>query len=148
VAADFSLLAAEVGRRVTTSLQFPTYVEADPRHARQILRNLLNNALKHGAGEIRSHLRLRGDRVTLWIGNRLAPQPSMADSTRIGLKVVQTLLALQPSLRYRCRPGHKYYATTISFPARSSVGVALPPAPEYPGLRLVAEAAAQAVGAK
>jgi signal transduction histidine kinase len=148
VASDFSLLAAEVGRRVTTALQFPTYVEADPRNTRQILRNLLNNAFKHGVGEIRTHLRVRGARVTLWIGNRLAPQPSTADSTRIGVKVVQTLLALQPSLRYRCRPGHKYYATTISFPARSSVGVASQPAVEYPGLRIVAEPQAQAVGAK
>jgi signal transduction histidine kinase len=148
VASDFSLLAAESGRHVSTVLDFPTYVEADPRHTRQILRNLLNNALNHGAGEIRCHVTRRGRWVALWIGNRLAPQPTSTDSTRIGLKVVQTLLTLQPVLRYRCRPGRNYYGAMISFPAQSSASVASSPVPEYPGLRIVAATPAESAAAR
>jgi len=136
VASDFSMLARVQGRSVAVVLHSPAYVQADTRHARQILRNLLTNALKHGVGEIRVRLCQRSDRTMVWIGNRIGPRLDHEDSSGLGLQVVQTLLRLQPELRYRCRQTTGVYGALLVFPSQPSASVPQPLSPEYPGLQL------------
>jgi len=40
----------------------------------------------------------------------------------LGLRVVKALITQQPSLRFRHHHGSRYYATSLSFPARAPDG--------------------------
>lgn len=117
VAEDFALLAQENQRAVRLYPMRPSPVFADPKHARQILHNLFTNALKHGRGNILVRVRTRGDRVVLTIANELrarnTPHP---ETLGLGLRVVDTLLGLQPEITYRRRAGARSYCARLSLP--------------------------------
>lgn len=117
VAEDFALLAQEMDRLVQLFPMRPSPVPADPKHARQILHNLFTNALKHGQGNIHVRLTPRSGRVVLLIANglrpRSAPQP---EALGLGLRVVSTLIGLQPEIQYRRRSGAHDYLVRLSFP--------------------------------
>lgn len=117
VAEDFSLLAQEEHRVLRLAVQPPGPVVADPKHARQMIHNLLENALKHGQGEIRVTVRQHGNRYLLILTNRVRARPAARPATLgLGLRVVDTLLALQPELRCRRRANATCYAVRLSFP--------------------------------
>lgn len=128
MAADFSLLAEYAGRKVS----FPAppsscVIEADPKYMRQIIHNLLTNALKHGQGDI--HLRLVGSgvRARLTIANRVRHEPASSEETLgLGLRVVERLLHLQPDIRYTRRRGKSYYAARLVFQTRALASTASP----------------------
>jgi signal transduction histidine kinase len=92
-------------------------VRADLKYTRQILHNLFTNALKHGQGNILVRLAPRPDRFVLGIANglrpRSAPQP---ETLGLGLRVVDTLLGLQPDIKYRRRFTRRSYLVRLSFP--------------------------------
>jgi signal transduction histidine kinase len=117
VAEDFALLAQENQRAVRLYPMRPSPVFADPKHARQILHNLFTNALKHGRGNILVRIRPRGDRVVLAIANEIrarnTPHP---ETLGLGLRVVDTLLGLQPEIKYRRRAGARSYCARVSLP--------------------------------
>lgn len=117
VAEDFALLAQENERTVELLCPLPSPVVTDPKHARQILHNLLTNALKHGQGTIRVRLALRRGHVVLVIANGLTPRSSPQPETLgLGLRVVTTLIGLQPEIQYRHRSGARNYLVRLSFP--------------------------------
>ncbi len=114
---DFSLLAAEQNRRVVLnrpSKPFPVHL--DLKYARQIVHNLLSNALKHGQGDIL--VKLSGQRSCgLTILNRIRPADELTPETLgLGLRVVDSLLQLQPELKFRRRHASTYYAVKLAFP--------------------------------
>jgi signal transduction histidine kinase len=117
VAEDFALLAQENQRAVRLYPMRPSPVFADPKHTRQILHNLFTNALKHGRSNILVRVRARGDRVVLTIANEIrarnAPHP---ETLGLGLRVVDTLLGLQPEIKYRRRAGARSYCARLSLP--------------------------------
>ncbi len=118
VAEDFSLLAREEHRRLKLSNQPPQRVHADPKYAKQMIHTLLENALKHGQGEIRVHLRGASGFTVLTISNRLrARSPDQKESLGLGLRVVSSLLGLQPALKFRQRSHAGCYAIRLAFPA-------------------------------
>jgi signal transduction histidine kinase len=118
MAEDFSLLAQEEDRVLHLAVKSQCAVVADPKYARQIIHNLLANGLKHGQGEVRVTLRRRGESCLLTITNRLRRQHADPPQTLgLGLRVVDTLLALQAGLKCRRRPGRGCYTTWLSFPA-------------------------------
>ncbi len=122
VAEDFALLAQEDGRFVNLSPLAAGAALADPKHARQILHNLFTNALKHGQGEIRVRLARRHGRFALTLANRIRPRSSMQpDTLGLGLRVVETLLSLQPELKCRRRRNAQVYVVKLSLPAASPV---------------------------
>lgn len=117
VAEDFSLLAEEQERRVRIEKRRPQLpVNVDPKYTRQIIHNLLSNALKHGQSDIR--LRLAGQQhCVVTIFNRTRPEAAPAVETLgLGLRVVDSLLQLQPELRSRRRASRSYYAVRLVFP--------------------------------
>jgi two-component sensor histidine kinase len=117
VVEDFSLLAQDDGRRVCFEPAPPSEVTADPKYARQIIHNLLTNALKHGQGDIRVRLRCGREACVLTIFNLVrreaAPEP---ETLGLGLRVVDTLLPLQPGMKCHRRRGKHYYAARLAFP--------------------------------
>lgn len=127
VAEDFALLAQESDRLVQLEHLPPSPVLADSKHVRQILHNLFTNALKHGQGNIRVRLKPRRDRQVLLIANglrsRTTPQP---ETLGLGLRVVDTLLGLQPELRCQRRCGRRDYLVRLSFPAVALAASATP----------------------
>lgn len=118
IAEDFSLLAQEEGREVNLAVPATAEVTADPKYVRQIVHNLFSNALKHGQGQVRVRLRPGGNRWRLTLTNRVRSRnPVPAETLGLGLRVVETLLKLQPDLFYRRHRWLNAYAARLSFPA-------------------------------
>jgi signal transduction histidine kinase len=117
VAEDFALLAQENHRLVRLGPMRPSPVLTDPKYARQILHNLFTNALKHGQGDIHVRLTQRTSQVVLIIANGLIPRLSAQPETLgLGLRVVDTLLSLQPGIKCRRRCGKRDYLVRLAFP--------------------------------
>lgn len=115
---DFSLVAGEQGRLVEFQGLDSAPVSADAGHMRQIIHNLLTNALKHGQGPIQLELRQIDLRNVLTILNQVRhPHNPAADTLGLGLRVVQTLSDLQPGLQYEHRRNAGVYVVQLSLPA-------------------------------
>jgi signal transduction histidine kinase len=117
VTEDFALLAQENDRTVRLVPMRPSPILADLKHTRQILHNLFTNALKHGQGNIHVRLRQQSGNFVLLIANglrtRSTPQP---ETLGLGLRVVDTLLSLQPGIKCRRRSGSRDYLVRLTFP--------------------------------
>lgn len=117
VVKDFDLLAADNDRRLACVIPPDCWIEADLKYFKQILHSLLTNSLKHGRGDIQIKLIRGARRNALVIGNRMLSNPSPeAFTLGLGMRVVNALVHLHPSMRLRCRRGDKYYVARISFP--------------------------------
>ncbi|MCU0788681.1 MAG: HAMP domain-containing histidine kinase [Verrucomicrobia bacterium] len=131
---DFSLLAEEQGRSVSFRAPATAPVRADLSHVRQIIHNLLTNALKHGQGTIRVKVLRLDARILLTISNRIRQREGPApDAFGLGLRVVQTLADLQPDLRCRHRRTAGGYSTRLSLPMAAE-GIRTEPARQAPGV--------------
>lgn len=116
VVEDFQLLAAEQNRRFTLKSSGDCWVSADPRHVRQIVHNLLTNALKHGDGELIVRVKRRGPAGSLLVFNRVR-HPRDAESTfGLGLRVVAALLRLEPDLRFQRRRSGNFHVARLLVP--------------------------------
>lgn len=88
----FSRLAATQRRRLLWSCPNQAAAWADRSALKQILFNLLNNALKHGRDDIFLRVRPRAGAVSVLIGNRPADRSSKNGSgLGIGLRLVRAL---------------------------------------------------------
>jgi len=117
VAEDFTLLAEESDRAVRLVSVAPAFVLADPRHVRQILHNLFTNALKHGHGSIHIRLSHKPGKLVLLMANHPRARSPSRETLGLGLRVVNTLLRLQPELRCRRHAGQKCHAVALIFPS-------------------------------
>jgi signal transduction histidine kinase len=118
VAGDFSLLAQEEERRVVFDKTAPCFVNADPKYARQIIHNILANALKHGHGDIQVKLTAGSNGSELTITNPVRHEATSSEETLgIGLRVVDSLLALQPGLKCERQRTQQEFVVRLSFPA-------------------------------
>jgi len=116
--ADFSLLAEAQGRSIRFRAPNEAPVRSDVSHVRQIIHNLLTNALKHGEGPIRVNLLQTNVRTVLTISNRIRHREGPApDTFGLGLRVVRTLSELQPDLRCKHRRTAGGYSIRLSLPA-------------------------------
>ena len=118
LAEDFALIAKEDNRqiRVQQPIQ-PIQVCADPKHLRQVIHNLLSNALRHGDGDINLRLLHRKSAHTLTVSNHIAPRArTTSGNLGLGLRVVNTLLRLEPEIRCQRRKGGHFYIAKLTFP--------------------------------
>jgi len=67
VASSFAAGAAEAGRTLVVENGPPLTAQADPERLRQALDNLVENALRHGAGAVRIGARARGGGVEVHV---------------------------------------------------------------------------------
>lgn len=115
---DFQLLAVEEHRNFTLIAPDECWVMADMRHLRQIIHNLLTNALKHGDGDLTVRVKSHDNRAVLFVANFVTFKERRDDFTLgLGLRVVEALLRLEPDIQFRRRRGNGYYAARVSFPA-------------------------------
>jgi signal transduction histidine kinase len=88
----FSRLAEADGRRLLWSCPEGVVVQVDPSTLKQILFNLLSNALKHGEHDILLRVRARRRRISLLVGNRTAEANNqLKEGLGIGLRLVRAL---------------------------------------------------------
>ncbi len=88
----FSRLAAAENRRLLWSCPEAVLVWTDRPALKQILFNLLTNALKHGIGDILVRVRVRSHGVAILVGNRAAERSAPTPpSLGIGLRLVRAL---------------------------------------------------------
>ena len=113
----YSLLAREAGRSLVLKELAPSgmVVFADPDHLKQILHNLLDNALKHGSGAIRLRVAARpSGRVTLLVANPVRTElEHSVPGTGLGLRLVRALARLQPDGAFSSHAGSKWFAARI-----------------------------------
>ena len=120
---DFQLLARDQNRDVVSETVGDSMVRADPKYLRQIVHNLMANSLKYGAGSWRVRVKGHGRSVRLTIANRVAHRPQTSDQTLgLGLRVVKTLIQLQPEVTYTARQRARYYAVQLRFPVVEAAG--------------------------
>jgi signal transduction histidine kinase len=116
VVADFQLLAAEQGRHLTLQAETECWVTADPRHVRQIVHNLLTNALKHGGGDFTVRVKSHEKMVSLFVANRVQGVNIEKNTLGLGLRVVSVLLRLEPGMRLQERRGPDYHLARLLLP--------------------------------
>ncbi len=113
----FSRLAESDGRRLVWCCADGAAVRTDRSAFKQILFNLLNNALRHGTGDIVLRARVRAKAVCLLIGNRV---PAEVEKTRpglgIGLRLVRALAQQLGETRLQTRRAG-YYWVKLRMPA-------------------------------
>jgi two-component system heavy metal sensor histidine kinase CusS len=94
----FSLLAKEENRHLRWEEHRHLPIEAVPWIIRQILHNLLGNALKHGQGDIDLSLESSPQGMVLSVSNPCKNEKT--DSTGIGLRMVEALVRSHGSLSH------------------------------------------------
>lgn len=135
MAEDFSLLACEEGRVMNLGPMPSSDVVADIKYIRQIVHSFFANALKHGQGEIRVKLRtINGSHVLIVANRRRSPHSTQPKTLGLGLRVVDTLLNLDPNITSRRRRSLNCYAIQLAFPAADRLDAHRLAAPEYPGI--------------
>ncbi len=89
----YSILAAEAGLTLGWQPDPGLTVNSDPALLRQILHNLLGNAIRHGKGEIRLQARRLDDgrRVLLEIRNGISESDTSLIGTGMGLRLVRAI---------------------------------------------------------
>jgi signal transduction histidine kinase len=103
----YSILAAEAGLTLAWQPDPGLTVTSDPSLLRQILHNLLGNAIRHGKGEIRLqavHLD-GGRRVRLEISNGIAEGDTSLLGTGMGLRLVRAITGALVGTAFRAE-GH------------------------------------------
>jgi signal transduction histidine kinase len=100
----YELLARSENRILRVTAPEELTVQADARSLRQMLHNLLTNALRHGDGPILVSLERNGRDVRCRIENALLDRPSpatgAATGTGLGLRLVRALAAAHPDLQF------------------------------------------------
>ncbi len=97
----YELLARESARPLTVVAPAEVTVTADPRYLRQIIHNLLTNALRHGKGEIHVTVGSDGHGAFFRVSNAISLQPSAAaPGTGLGLRIVRALASLHAHVAF------------------------------------------------
>jgi signal transduction histidine kinase len=114
----FSRLATTSGRSLQWLCPGAATVWTDRRTLKQILVNLLTNALRHGQGAIRFRTRSKGMRVYLLIGNRVRiGEVTERPGLGIGLRLVRALVDQLPGAHLVLRRG-TWYWVLLRLPTR------------------------------
>jgi signal transduction histidine kinase len=106
----FSRLAADQRRRLLWSCPDGAVAWADKSALKQILFNLLSNALKHGEGDILVRARLHQRTFSVLVGNRSAdPTRNAKQGLGIGLRLVRALARHSAEIKVTFRKGHNFW---------------------------------------
>lgn len=108
----YELLARSENRTVEVHAPEELIIRADPRTLRQILHNLLTNALRHGSGGLTVQILRDGSDRVLRVENALATHP-VARGTGLGLRIVRALAGLHPKLTFSAAEAHGRYVAEL-----------------------------------
>jgi signal transduction histidine kinase len=129
----FGRLAEAEGRKLFWFCPDGSAVRADRAALKQILFNLLNNALRHGTGNIHLRVKSRAHGASILISNGAKqPPPSPAAGLGIGLRLVSAFTQQMPGAQFRCRRGCLSYWAQLRLPALDTPEAARPGAVPAP----------------
>lgn len=121
------LMAREEGRSLVLDRRDTPTVLLDPDLFRQMLDNLLVNALQHGEGDMALRIRTCGSHAVVLVANRRSKSATRRGNG-IGLRLVRALAAALPDSRLVCHRGTKWFAVRLFLPLEG-------PADHAPGVR-------------
>ena len=116
VVSDFRLLAHEESREIEISSS-PSFILADASYVRQILNNLLANAIKHGQGRILVRLRTEAEGSSLLIVNAVKSMNEDDFNLGLGKRMVVALANAHGTIQVLFHAGEKYHASNLKFSA-------------------------------
>ena len=108
----YELLARSESRVLAVVATGEIIVQADARSLRQMLHNLLTNALRHGGGPLTVTVAREGSETVCRIENEIVAHPSASGGgTTLGLRIVRALSGLHPGLTFTAgRVGERFVA--------------------------------------
>lgn len=110
----YALLARAEQRELTVVAPEEVSVTADTRTLKQMLHNLLTNALRHGAGPLTVTVAREAGGFVCRVENALAPKPAATSSgTTLGLRLVRAIAALHPGLNFSTKSDEGHYAAEL-----------------------------------
>jgi signal transduction histidine kinase len=113
----FSRLAEAEGRRLLWSCPADVVIHADRNTLKQVLFNLLSNALKHGQQDILLRVRPRRGGISLLVGNRPAERTHASrQGLGIGLRLVQALASQMDHTRLTIRSRPAFFWVRLRLP--------------------------------
>jgi len=123
IAEGIALLAETEDRGLALDSE-PAWIDFDAEYSKQIVYNLLANALRHGSGQIRVRLRCNRGAVRLLVVNQLRSVPRRRGALGTGQRIVAALAALHRGMSVRYRSGARAYVARLV-----AVASAAPPVP-------------------
>lgn len=122
----FARLANADGRRLLTSCQGEWVAWTDRDLLKQILFNLLNNALRHGRGDVHVRVRERSSAIVLLVVNAVAGGEPRPGGLGIGLRLVTAIAQQLPGTHLAVRRGG-YFAARLRLPLTAQAVGTRPP---------------------
>ena len=113
LAEGFKLLAAEERRSLEIET-IPAPIYADPAYTKQILYNLLSNALRHGRGTIQVRMKRSRHQLRVAIGNHVKTLGISPYNLGLGKRIVQALASAQGQMDVAHRLCQNYYVAQLS----------------------------------
>lgn len=116
----YAILAAEAGLTLGWQPDSALGVRSDPALLRQILHNLLGNAIRHGKGEIRLEAGTvdEGRRVRLAIRNRVAGVDTALLGTGMGLRLVRAIVGNLGGTTFQAEERDGVFEAVLELPGR------------------------------
>jgi signal transduction histidine kinase len=116
---DYARLAEEKRIPLEWRLQPTLTAGSDQDVLRQILHNLLGNAIRHGSDQARITARClrRQDRIQVCVSNRIRPGYVSQPSSGLGLRLVQSLTTALPHVSFRTRKTPAVFAVRLTIPS-------------------------------
>ncbi|MDD5198543.1 MAG: HAMP domain-containing sensor histidine kinase [Terrimicrobiaceae bacterium] len=108
----YAVLAAERGVDWSWQVRGPLPVVTDADHLRQILHNVLGNAVRYAASRIRVRAAARGDGVALVIANDTNPASMATPGIGLGLRLVRGLCEAT-QIRFSVRSRDRFFACRL-----------------------------------
>ncbi|MGD9896468.1 MAG: sensor histidine kinase [Candidatus Methylacidiphilaceae bacterium] len=109
----FRLLADAEGRTLEIRTE-RAEAEADPTYLKQILYNLLSNALHHGRGPIVIRLRPASGRVVIRVGNRIKRSGGKGSGLGVGKRIVAALVQSHGNMRIAYRTFGEWHCVRLT----------------------------------